>query len=452
MATAIAPAALRLLPSRSSHSLMAMTPTSIASETHPLHRPLTPAGPLLVALGGSDVSGVLRAARYFASGSTTGMLAVSILEPLPTYSSAEAAFVLAPDLDVARAESRLATLNAQVLEGDEPAPTCHTEVISGEPVHEIVEAALTHNSPLIVMGIGRHTPLDRVLGLETAVRTVRRASCPVLAVHANIHVPFRDVVVATDFSPASVKAAEAVIPLLTTGSVIHLVHVWEPSAVHDTRLRTLDESYVAALPTKFRRLLETLKLPSGIAVKEEVIEGRIAERVLSYADVHDADVIVAGRQGLSKLARLMVGSVTESLLRGAKCSVLIAPAPIFAELDRFRRLIIGTSASEDPAEWAIQLDAFTTRNRGRRAAVEVDDLSLGAQVLETGYPFQGVTFDPHDKRVELMLGDGKGSSRHLSHGVGNIKTVAIATDEHGLDTGLLLKHGSGQTILTFSPE
>jgi nucleotide-binding universal stress UspA family protein len=429
-----------------------MTRTSIASRTHLPHDPLRPAGPILVALGGSDVSGVLRAARYFASGSTTGMLAVSILEPLPTYSSAEGAFVLAPDLDAMRAENLLATLNAQILEGDAPVTSCQTEVIAGEPSHAIVEAAHTHHSPLIVMGIGRHKPLDRVLGLETAVRTVRRASCSVLAVHANIHVPFRDVVLATDFSPASVKAAETVIPLLTSGSVIHLVHVWEPSAVHDARLRTLDESYVASLPTKFRRLLEILKLPSGIAVKEEVLEGRIAERVLHYADTHDADVIVAGRQGLNALARLMVGSVTESLLRGAKCSVLIAPAPTFAELDGFRRLITGTSASKDPAEWAVQLDAFTARNRGRRAAVEVDDLSLGAQVLETGYPFQGVTYDPHDKRVELMLGDAKGSTRHLSHGIGNIETVAIATDDHGLDTGLLLKHGSGQTILTLSPD
>ena len=428
-----------------------MTLTATASETYPLHHPVRPAGPILVALGGSDVSGVLKAARYFASGSTTGMLAVSILEPLPAYSSAEAAFVLALDVDEKRAESQLATLKVQVSEGNEPATACQTEVISGEPSHEIAEAAHTRHSPLIVMGIGRHTPLDRLLGLETAIHTIRRARCPVLAVNLNIHVPFRDVVLAMDFSPASVKAAEAVVPLLTIGSVIHLVHVWEPSAVHDARLRTLDQAYVPALATKFRRLLEILELPSGIAVKEEVLEGRIAERVLNYADAHNADLIVAGRQGLNALARVMVGSVTESLLRGAKCSVLIAPAPTFAELDCFRRLITGTSASDDPAEWAVQLDAFTTRNRGRRAAVEVDDLSLGAQVLETGYPFQGVTFDPHDKRVELMLGDGKGSSRHLSRGIGNVETVAIATDEHGLDTALFLKHGSGKTILTFSP-
>jgi nucleotide-binding universal stress UspA family protein len=116
-------------------------------------------------------------------------------------------------------------------------------------------------------------------------------------VSADIHVPFRDVVFAMDFSPASIRGAEAIVPLLTTGSVVHLVHVWERSAVHDTRLRTLDESYAASLTETFRRRLEILALPSGIAVKEAVLEGRSSERLLDYADAHSADVVVAGRQG-----------------------------------------------------------------------------------------------------------------------------------------------------------
>ena len=227
-------------------------------------------------------------------------------------------------------ESRLASPNAQVLEVADPATTCHTEVILGEPSRAIADVASARHSPLFVMGIGRHRPLDRMLGLETAVRTISRATCPVLAVSADIHVPFGDVVLATDFSPASIKAAESIIPLLTTGSVLHLVHVWEPSAVHDARLRTLDESYAAALTKKFRRLLEILALPSGIAVKEEVLEGRASERLLDYANDHNADVVVAGRQGLNLLSRLVVGSVTDALLRASKCSVMIAPAPTFA--------------------------------------------------------------------------------------------------------------------------
>ena len=429
-----------------------MTPTALASASLPLHSASKRTGPIIVALGGSDSSGVLRAARYFASGSATDMLAISILEPLPQYLSGEEAVVLSPDLNLKRAESRLAALNGQVLEVADPATPCHTEVLLGEPSRAIADVASARHSPLIVMGIGRHRPLDRMLGLETAVRTIRRATCPVLAVSADIHVPFRDVVLATDFSPASIKGAEAIVPLLTTGSVVHLVHVWEPSAVHDARLRTLDESYAASLTEKFRRLLEILALPSGIAVKEEVLEGRASERLLDYANDHNADVVVAGKQGQNLLSRLVVGSVTDALLRGSKCSVLIAPAPTFAELDHFRRLITGTSASGKPEEWAVQLDAFTRRNRGRRAVVEVDDLALGAQVLEAGYPFQGVTFDPHDERVELMLGDGASSSRHVTRGIGNVQAVAIATDGRGRDTGLLISHPPGQTILTFSPD
>jgi universal stress protein E len=429
-----------------------MTPTAFASASHPLHSASKRTGPIIVALGGSDVSGVLRAARYFASGTATGMLAVSILEPLPQYLSGEQDVVLSPSVDPQRAERGLASLSVQVLEVADPATPCHTEVIFGEPAHEIAEVARTQHSPLIVMGIGRHRPLDRMLGLETAVRTVRRATCPVLVVSADIHVPFRDVVLAMDFSPASIKGAEAIVPLLTTGSVVHLVHVWERSAVHDARLRTLDESYAASLTEKFRRLLEILALPSGIAVKEEVLEGRASERLLDYANAHSADVVVAGRQGLNRASRLAVGSVTDALLRASKCSVLIAPAPTFAELDHFRRLITGTSASGEPEEWAIQLDAFTRRNRGRRTVVEVDDLAWGAQVLESGYPFQGVTFDPHDRRVELMLGDGKGASPHVTRGIGNVQEVSIATDGRGRDTGLLISHAPGQTILTFTPD
>ena len=429
-----------------------MTSTARASAAQPLHSASTLRGPIIVALGGSSVAGVLRAARYFASGTATGMLAVSILEPLPQYLSGEQAVVLSPDVNAQHAESRLAALNAQVLEVADPATPCHTEVIVGEPSRAIADVASARHSPLIVMGIGRHRPLDRMLGLETAVRTIRRAACPVLAVSADIHVPFRNVVVATDFSPASIKGVEAIVPLLTTGSVVHLVHVWEPSAVHDARLRTLDEAYAAALTDKFRRLLEILALPSGIAVKEEVLEGRASERLLDYANAHNADVVVAGRQGLNLLTRLVVGSVTEALLRGSKRSVLIAPAPTFAELDHFRRLITGTSASGTPEEWAVQLDAFTRRNRGRRAVVEVDDLALGAQVLEAGYPFQGVTFDPHDERVELMLGDGRGSSPHVTRGIGDVQSVAIATDGRGRDTALLISHPPGQTLLTFSPD
>ena len=37
-------------------------------------------------------------------------------------------------------------------------------------------------------------------------------------------------------------------------------------------------------------------------------------------------------------------------------------------------------------------------------AIEVDDPEIGAQVLGRG-PLLGVTYDSHDQRVEIMVGD-----------------------------------------------
>jgi hypothetical protein len=64
---------------------------------------------------------------------------------------------------------------------------------------------------------------------------------------------------------------------------------------------------------------------------------------------------------------------------------------------------------------------------------------------------QGATYDPSDRRVEVMLGDAGASLRHVTRSVGNVKSVAIATDAHGHDVALRISHERGQTVLTFSP-
>ncbi|CAN5850403.1 hypothetical protein BH11GEM1_BH11GEM1_19910 [soil metagenome] len=417
------------------------------SSPHP--RPSLPGtGPIIVALGGNDSSGVLRAAELFESTSVGGMLAVSVLEPLTGYYSGEVSSTLSWELERGRAEARLAGLRKEI------GATAHgaawqAEVVQGDPSYELTALARTRRAPLIVMGIGRRRPIDRLLGFDTATRTVRRASCPVLVVNATVKVPFHEAVVASDFSMASVRAAGAIIPLMGSDSVLHLVHVWDPSMVDDAHLNALNNAYIDSLPEKFARLEELLAVPAGVTVKHEIREGKVAERLLDFAEAHHADVIVAGRHGLGAMERLFVGSVTTTLLHGASCSLLIAPEPTFAERDRILRRMTGTSESRAPSEWATQLEVFTQRNFGRRTTVQIDDVALGAQVLESGYPLQGGAYDHHDHRVELMLGDG--ATQHVTRTIAGVDSVAVYTDRHGRDAALMIAHGSGQTVLTFLP-
>lgn len=409
-------------------------------------------GPIIVAVGGTDQRSVLRAARLLAPSAPGGVLAVSVLEPLPVHAVGGEPMLVPPNFEAERQAALTTQLTSLVQEFASADSAWRTSVVQGDPRYAVTELARTLQSPLIVMGIGRHRPLDRILGAETTLRTIRRAPCPVLAVHPDLDAPFREVVLATDFSPASARAAEIVVPLLSANATLHLVHVWKPAATEDMRLSASDEAYAHSLPDRFRRFTGILSRPPGVTVKTASREGKPAERILDYADAHHADLIVAGRHGLNALTRLLVGSVTTAILRGANRSVLVTPELPFADTDRLRRLLTGTSESTDPAQWEVQLEAFTRRNRGRPTVVEVDDLSFGAQVLESGYALLGAAYDPHDRRVELMLGDPENATRHVTRAMGMVDSVAVASDPAGKDLGLRISHGGGQTVLTFPGE
>jgi nucleotide-binding universal stress UspA family protein len=277
-------------------------------------------------------------------------------------------------------------------------------------------------------------------------------ACPVLAVAGELEQRPRIVVVATDFSPQSLYAAETVLPLLAEEAEVHVVHVWQPSATADPTTCAVEEEYVRSLPERLTRFVSALHVPAGVAVHTVVREGRTVSQLVAYAQDHHADVIVSGRQGLNPIARFFVGSVSTALLRASTCSVLITPEPRFADLDRIRRLLFGTSESRSSGDWAEQLDAFTRRNSGRRTTLEVDDPAIGAQTQEHGYPLAGASYDPHDRRVELMLGEATAGRVHLTRNIGGVDSVAVLTGPSGQDVGLRVKHGHGQTLLTFGAE
>lgn len=404
-------------------------------------------GPIIVALGGSDTSGVLRAAQLFQSTAVGGMTAVSVIEPITAYLSGEYPSLISPEFEQERATARHSSLKREISDVPNSAEW-ETKVLYGDPSYALTTFARSRHSPLIVMGIGRRRPIDRLLGLETAARTIRRAPCPVLAVSHSVSVPFRVAVVAMDFSVASINAAKAIVPLLASNAELHLVHVWEP-VTDDDRVRPANAAYAASLPGRFERVRKLLAAPIGVTVKQEVREGKVAEHLLTFADARHADVIVAGRHGLSALERLFVGSVTTTLLHGTTCSLLVAPEPSLAERSGILQALSTTTERLEPSTWAALLEGFTERNHGRRTIVEVDDATLGAQIVESGYALQGAAYDHHDRAIALMLGDG--TTTHMTRTITGIASIALHSDAGGHDRALRIAHDSGQTLLTFVP-
>ena len=282
--------------------------------------------------------------------------------------------------------------------------------------------------------------MDRIFGDETALKVLRASRVPVLAVPEGGTTTTRHAVVAVDFSEGSVRAAQVALELLDDDGILELVHVVPRERLLFDGWVSQDE-YTRYVRSSLTRFLARLAVPNGLHVQDVTLSGDPAKELITYANRIGADLIAAGSHGHGFITRLVVGSVTTKLLRTSTCAVLVKP----------QRYSPGRRVG-DPrvrrSRWGELLDDFTRRNVGCRTRLEVDDPLVGAQPQENDYPLEGVTFDPIDGRVEIMLGELGSGEPHLTRSVADVDTINILTNQEGQDIALRLGQGAGQTILT----
>jgi len=299
-------------------------PSTLAAFDRPEHASSRLTGPIVVSVGENGAH-VLRAAAVLAPLVQERVHVYSAIEPRPAEMLYAQPMIVPPDFEETRKASRVEHLNASLAELQSAEPCWQVEVEHGDPVSGLLRRTNELDAALVLVGIGRHRPMDRLLGGETTLRVIRHTSCPVLAVSGELKQRPREVVVATDFSPQSMHAARTALPLLARGARLHVVHVWQPSITDDSQVVRIEKMYARSITARLVRFVADLRTPPGVSVRTEVREGRGATQLIAYANEHRADLIVAGRRGPDAIAHAFVGSVTSSLLRGATCSVLVAP-------------------------------------------------------------------------------------------------------------------------------
>ena len=403
-------------------------------------------GPVLVATDGtSSADAALRAASVISDHSGADVVALSVLASLPLIAGDYG--LLIPPLDSTDAHRHALTqrVREQLLAFGPATRDWTVEIREGDPAATIARTAQELDAKLIVVGLGHHDLADRIFGGETALHALRLARNPVLAVPPGFATMPMQVVVATDFSPASVAAARQAFEVIDTATTVYLIHVAPQLELQPEAFATWMTMFSEGLSTAFERVKANLGLPESVTVKTVSRTGRAAREILSFAESVNADLIITGSRGAGLIDRILVGSTATGILRGARCAVLAVPTgPMESKL---------TSTSErvtvERDHWGAEFDAFTKRNVGRIAALEVDDPEFGAQFQERNYPFLGATWDHHDERVEIMLGDFEGGGRHLTRGIAGVTGIDIVRDADGRDWVLRVGHRPGQTILTF---
>lgn len=91
-----------------------------------------------------------------------------------------------------------------------------------------------------------------------------------------------------------------------------------------------DASYVETTKVQKQSAMNSLsKLEpglqkAGVPFELKVVEGiSITESLLSYAELHNVDLIVMGSRGLGGFKKLLLGSVASGISQHSKCPVLI---------------------------------------------------------------------------------------------------------------------------------
>ena len=136
----------------------------------------------------------------------------------------------------------------------------------------------------------------------------------------------RTILLATDGSDESGLAMEAAVDLANkTGSPLHLVHVglmsfWVyPDTTRSEQVEQLRQESRKVLDRETKKVEEA----GGTVAHAHLKMGRADVEIVRLSDEIGAGMIVMGNRGVGTIARILLGSDAESIVRHAPCPVMI---------------------------------------------------------------------------------------------------------------------------------
>lgn len=199
----------------------------------------------------------------------------------------------------------------------------------GRAADEIIRYAEKNQCHLILAGAhGQYHINDHILG-TTSGDIVRQGSTPVLLTKNEPVFSYDRILIATDFSEVSKKAVEFAFQCFpnATFQLLHIVDIY-----YSDFLNSDDDS--PSKNEKTKDILEKLDdFLKRCKVKHEkfdkkIIGGYLADAIVIQSEKWNADLLVFGAQGHSKLHYFLMGSVAKRLLQlSSRDMLVIPPAP-----------------------------------------------------------------------------------------------------------------------------
>lgn len=140
--------------------------------------------------------------------------------------------------------------------------------------------------------------------------------------------PRRQILIATDGSETANEAADFGIEMFgCSGAKVYALYVID---ITPYRSVPLDKIWSRETLDEFERVgheatyyVEKLGKAAGLEVETRVLKGHPAEKILSFSEDNNIDMIIVGSLGKGGYERALLGSVSEKIVRHAKIPVLV---------------------------------------------------------------------------------------------------------------------------------
>lgn len=202
-------------------------------------------------------------------------------------------------------------------------------IVVGNLVTQVFDAVRKEDADLIVIGRSQKRFMDFLYSGSDVIELLRRTAIPVLVYKPmpdKIEVldkPFERPLLATDWSPASIRAEEYLRPLNGVVKQVHVIHV-----AQDKDLKGKSAMAVQKLRKDTRMKLEEICdrfAGVGIDARSHVYIGDPVEEVEKAARECQATMIVTGSSSKTEWVERWIGSIPQYIAEKSDYPTLIVP-------------------------------------------------------------------------------------------------------------------------------
>lgn len=253
-----------------------------------------------------------------------------VVHAFPRLSALEAAFGLDDKLPArlrAAAEANIdALVDAARTAG---AGRVRAEIAEGSAHRAMADAAETFRPDLVVIGAHGRGALQQFFLGGTASRILVQAACPVLVARQPAEADYCRALTAVDLRPRSEAVLRAAL-VVAARARITVLHAYRAPFEAKLRYKGFPEEdilrYAVTESRAARRNMDALLADpelAGLDIEHRIVHGDPNPALPDAARDLDADLIVVGKHGGSRIGEAVMGSVSRFLAYYAPCDVLV---------------------------------------------------------------------------------------------------------------------------------